>query len=933
MNLDSDKINSLRQLVDLFSSNIAQYKGVDYDELNVRVDFIDKFFELLDWDVRNEQGFSEIHREVIREFKIKKSGGQKVPDYCFRISPSQFFVEAKKPSINIKDNAESAIQLRRYAYTAKLPLSILTDFEEFAVYDTRIKINKNDKASTARIFYCTFNEYEQHFDYIYNTFSKIAIQKGSFEHYVKENKKTKGVSEVDQEFLNFIEGWRIELAKNIVLNNPELSIFDLNISVQKIIDRILFLRIAEDKGIESYGVLQKESQKNSVYKYLNYIFSDADEKYNAGLFKHEKWLEKISIDDKILYNIINSLYFPECPYALAVLPVEILGNIYEKFLGNVIRLTAGHRVKVEEKPEVRKAGGVFYTPQYIVDYIVQNTVGVLIDNKTPDEISKITIVDPACGSGSFLVGAYQFLLNYHLDFYTRESNKKSALKRDKIFESGSQTYKLTIAEKQRILQNNIFGVDIDSQAVEVTKLSLYLKLLENEGKEAEGQLFSFTDLRLLPDIDNNIKCGNSLIGTDFFAQQNFNLSENEQVKINCFDWEKEFIDIFKKNGGFDIVIGNPPYVIIFDEQSKKYIEKVYPEFQRNNNLYIAFMMKGIFLLRTGGIFSFITPNTYLKGEYYHTLRSQLAAQRINEIVDFGNEKIFKDTNVFTAICNVSKDKPKKQWLLKSDFQNVRGKISKTSEYFVVANPLIEKLSTYAKFDDVLYVKDVGYNYWSIGRGKVRGGSIGSRIFYFGTKKHKKDIPYCKGSNIQRYILNDPQQYLRHNYDGLLYKNDKFRFTPDLMETKPKIIYRQTSGSLIGTIDNNGYHNDKTVHIILPKDNLHVDIRYILGIFNSKLLNYCYENFTEEQGRIFAQVKIVNIKKLPFVIPPNKTTHDNIVSLVDKMLQLKLKEHTEQKPQMKTMLQRQINGLDQQIDKAVYQLYGLAEEEVKIVEGK
>ncbi|MDR3198395.1 MAG: N-6 DNA methylase [Planctomycetaceae bacterium] len=933
MTIDLQKLEILRQLVELFSSNISQYKSVDYDESNVRVDFIDKFFELLDWDVRNEQGFSETHREVIREFKIKKSGGQKVPDYCFRISPSQFFVEAQKPAVNIKDNADSAVQLRRYAYTAKLPLSILTDFEEFAVYDTRIKINKNDKASTARIFYCTFSEYEQHFDYIYNMFSKVAIQRGSFEHYVNKNKNAKGVSEVDKEFLNFIEGWRIELAKNIVLNNSEISVFDLNIAVQKIIDRILFLRIAEDKGIESYGILQKESQKSSIYKRLNRIFSEAYEKYNAGLFKHEKWFEKLLIEDKILFNIINSLYFPECPYALEVLPVEVLGNIYENFLGKVIRFTSQHRVKIETKPEVRKAGGVFYTPQYIVDYIVQNTVGVLIKNKTPEKIPEITIIDPACGSGSFLVGAYQFLLDYHLDFYTQESNKKTALKRDKIFESARQTYKLTIAEKQRILQNNIFGVDIDSQAVEVTKLSLYLKLLENEGKESEGQLFNFTDLRLLPDIENNIKCGNSLIGTDFYAQHKFDLTESEQIRINCFDWDKEFADIFKKNSGFDIVIGNPPYVIIFDERNKAYIENAYPEFKRNNNLYIAFIMRGIFLLRPDGILSFITPNTYLKGEYYQAFRSQLNSQRINEIIDFGNKQIFKEANVFTAVCNVSKSKPKKQWILKSDFQNVCGKISRASDYFVITNPLMERLSTYTKFDEVLYIKDVGYNYWSIGRGKIRGDSIGSRVLYSGTKKYKQDIPYYKGSNIHRYILSKPQQYLRHNYADFLHKNDVFRFTADLMETKPKIIYRQTSDTLIGTIDNNGYHNDKTVHIILPKENLLVDIRYILGIFNSKLLDYCYKNFIDEQGRTFAQVKTINVKRLPFVIPQDKAIQDHLVLLVDTMLQLKLKEHAEQKPQMKTILQRQISGLDQQIDQAVYLLYGLTEEEIKIVEGK
>jgi hypothetical protein len=436
----------------------------------------------------------------------------------------------------------------------------------------------------------------------------------------------------------------------------------------------------------------------------------------------------------------------------------------------------------------------------------------------------------------------------------------------------------------------------------------------------------------LPDIENNIKCGNSLIGTDFFAQRNFNLSEEEQLKINCFDWEKEFANVFRKNGGFDVVIGNPPYVIIFDEHSKKYIEEVYPEFQRNNNLYIAFMVRGLFLLRPDGIFSFITPNTYLKGEYYRTFRLRLGSQRINEIIDLGNKQIFKEANVFTAICNISKGKPKKQWILKSDFQEIRGKVSKTSEYFTVVNPLIERLSGCVKFDDVMYVKDVGYNYWSIGRGKVRGDSIGSRVLYSGAKKHKRDIPYCKGSNIQRYILTNPQQYLRHDYTDFLHKKDVFRFTPDLMETKPKIIYRQTSATLIGTIDDNGYHNDKTVHIILPKENLQVDIRYILGIFNSKLLNYCYGNFADEQGRTFAQVKTVNIKKLPFVIPPDKSLHDRLIFLVDKMFQLKHKEHAEQKPQMKTILQRQIIGLDQEIDQTVYLLYSLTEEEIKIVEG-
>ncbi|MDR1478682.1 MAG: N-6 DNA methylase [Planctomycetaceae bacterium] len=950
MKIKSDKINLLRKLVELFSSNIAQYKSGQYDESNVRVDFIDKFFELLDWDVRNEQGFSETHREVIREFKIKKSGGQKVPDYCFRISPSQFFVEAKKPTINIKENAESAIQLRRYAYTAKLPLSILTNFEEFAVYDTRIKINKNDWASTARIFYCTFNEYEQHFDYIYNMFSKIAIQKGSFEHYVNENKKVKGVSEVDKEFLNFIEGWRIELAKNIVLNNPELSIFDINISVQKIIDRLLFLRIAEDKGIESYGILQKESQKPSVYKHLNRIFSEADEKYNAGLFKHEKWLERISIDDKILYNIINSLYFPECPYALGVLPVEILGNIYEKFLGNVIRFTAGHRVKLEAKPEVRKAGGVFYTPQYIVDYIVQNTVGVLINNKTLEEISKITIIDPACGSGSFLVGAYQFLLNYHLDFYTRAANKKSALRRDKIFESGSQTYKLTIAEKQRILQNNIFGVDIDSQAVEVTKLSLYLKLLENEGKESEGQLFSFADLRLLPDIDNNIKCGNSLIGTDFFAQQNFNLTEDEQLKINCFDWEKEFSNIFKNNGGFDIVIGNPPYTYLISEKVQNYFKKTYQYQNYQKDLYLIFLEKYATLLKHGGSFGVIVSNTWLSSITYRKIRQHMISNYRWRKILYLPEKVFKDAVVDTHILIFDRTTPKDKNICDVEIYRDKTVLPMNKIRFsdlpqdglpinITANPkkriLFNKITKQCRqLKDYCNVYN-GIKPFEKGKGKPPQSerAVKEKPYVFEGKKPagKNWLPLLRGSLIHRYINRWDNNYWVQYGEWLAAPRD-----PAIFDAKNKIIVRQTGESLIATHIGQGIICRNNLHIIIS--NSKFNLLFFLALINSKLMNFVYEIMNPEKGEALAEVKKIHVEQLPIpLLDPsqktNKTKYDKIISLANKMLQLKIKELAEQKTQMKTILQRQIKALDQQINQAVYLLYDLSEEEIKIIEGE
>ncbi|HOM38561.1 MAG TPA: type I restriction enzyme HsdR N-terminal domain-containing protein, partial [Spirochaetota bacterium] len=300
MNIEEKKAK-LRELVEQFHKNIKQYKSDAYDEANTRVDFIDKFFELLDWDVRNTQGYSEQYREVVREDKVKIEGREKAPDYSFRIGGvRKFFVEAKKPSVYIKKEMEPSYQIRRYGYTAKLPLSILTDFEEFAVYDTRIKPDKNDDASVARIFYCTYLEYEKNWDFIYNTFSKSAILKGSFDRYIEENKNKKGTSEVDKELLKLIEGWRTELAKNIALRNPDLDIYNLNIAVQKIIDKIIFLRIAEDKNIEEYQTLLNATKSQGVYSNLNKIFIDANKKYNGGLFKKDEWLLKLKIDDKVL---------------------------------------------------------------------------------------------------------------------------------------------------------------------------------------------------------------------------------------------------------------------------------------------------------------------------------------------------------------------------------------------------------------------------------------------------------------------------------------------------------------------------------------------------------------------------------------------------------------------------------------------------------
>ncbi|MEA3471409.1 MAG: DNA methyltransferase, partial [Thermodesulfobacteriota bacterium] len=560
------------KLVERFDRNIEAYRSGHYNETQVREEFINPFFLSLGWDIYNSQGYAEAYKDVIHEDSIRIGSAIKAPDYCFRIGGTRkFFLEAKKPSVNIREDTHPAYQLRRYAWSAKLPLSILTDFEEFAVYDCRIKPAKTDKASTARVFYFTYNNYIDRWEEFRSIFSKEAVLRGSFDRYVESSRIKRGTAEVDAAFLAEIERWREMLARNIALRNPALTQRELNFAVQRTIDRIIFLRICEDRGIEDYGQLQALQNGIRVYERICQLFDRADERYNSGLFHFrsekdrpgnpDRLTPNLGIDDRVLKDILKNLYYPDSPYEFSVLPADILGQVYERFLGKVIRLTQGHRVVVEEKPEVKKAGGVYYTPTYIVDYIVKETVGKLLEGKTPRRADKLRILDPACGSGSFLIGAYQYLLEWHRDQYVNDDPEKYArMKKPRLYEGRGGDWKLTTAERKRILLNNIYGVDIDPQAVEVTKLSLLLKVLEDEDAETIGKTLALFHERALPDLGNNIKCGNSLIDPDFYEGEQLSLLDEEEViRINAFDWDAEFPEIMKA-GGFDAVIGNPPYI-------------------------------------------------------------------------------------------------------------------------------------------------------------------------------------------------------------------------------------------------------------------------------------------------------------------------------------------------------------------------------------
>ncbi|HVS36006.1 MAG TPA: N-6 DNA methylase, partial [Gemmataceae bacterium] len=631
-------------LVEVYTRNAADYESAAFNEAMLRQQFVNPLFKQLGWDMDNEQGYAEAYKDVIHEAAVKIGGATKAPDYSFRIGGTpKFYLEAKKPAVNVKDDPSPAFQLRRYAWSARMPLSILTNFKEFAVYDCRAKPAQTDKASVGRVLYLRCGEFVDAWDdKIAGVFARDAVLKGAFDRFADSNKLKRGTAAVDAAFLDEIEKWRDQLAKNLALRNTDLSSRELNFAVQITIDRIIFLRMCEDRGVETYGQLQALQNGTAVYSRLKQLFQHADDRYNSGLFHFHKEKDRteapdeltpgLHIDDVVLKSIFRSLYYPESPYEFSVLPVEILGHVYEQFLGKVIRLTASHMAKVEEKPEVKKAGGVYYTPSYIVDYIVQQTVGRLLEGKTPKEAAGLTVLDPACGSGSFLVGAYRHLLDWHLKQYQENGPEKH---KKEVFQAAGGVWRLTTAEKKRILLNNIYGVDIDPQAVEVTKLSLLLKVLEGESQESiETQLKVYRQ-RALPDLAANIKCGNSLIGPDFYeTEQAALLDEEERYRINVFDWKAAFPKIMKE-GGFGAVIGNPPWgqKEVADQNGiKDYVWRRYQSTKGIYDLFRPFVEKGIELIRPGGFFGLVLPDIILLKDYIETrklLLEQLSLQAID----------------------------------------------------------------------------------------------------------------------------------------------------------------------------------------------------------------------------------------------------------------------------------------------------------------
>lgn len=1007
----------MAEIVAKFENNKDFYTSNSFKEEEAKIEFINPMFEALGWDVHNKQKLGPSFKEVIFEESLSIGKETKAPDYSFRLGGQLiYYLEAKKPSVNIKDDKSPAYQARRYGWSAKIPIVILTDFEEFAVYETTSKPQQRDKASAHRVLYYTFDEYLDKWEEIYSLFSKEAVLKELFRKFAEDNtsKTKKGTQSIDTEFLKDIEKWRLILARNIALRNKELTLEELNLAVQLIIDRIVFFRMAEDRGIERYQTLYKLSESENIYEQLCDVFKKADLKYNSGLFHfnvtpdYSEFVDNITlhlnIDDGVFKEIFRDLYYPYSPYEFSVISPEILGSIYENFLGSEIRLTPSHQAKIELKPEIKKAGGVFYTPQYIVDYIVEEVIGNLIKDKTPNQISELKILDPACGSGSFLLRAYQKLLDYHLEYYI--SLKKAP--KEVYYIGKDNVPRLTIREKKRILTNNIFGVDIDVNAVEVTKLSLLLKVLEDENKDVLEQQQKLFQEKVLPNLSYNIKCGNSLIGTDILEQEN--LEHGDLLKINPFDWEEEFPQIFE-NGGFDAIIGNPPYIRtqLLDKISKKYYKNNYISSTGIYDIYALFVERSVNITKEG-IVGFILPNKFILADYGRGMRDLIKdKQCLNKLINFKDNQIFQNASTYTCLLFLKSNSKQFKY---SEIENFDKKdmlfIINKYENFDDGNITIGLLNSEAYLDSdwkfyignsakiVQKLMDYPLKLKDISEKIFQGlATSADKIFIVDEISQKGDLveiyskiddsnhllekeilkKYIKGKEIKRYdfeyknkliifpyylyedsfelippkdlrkkypyawnYLKKYEKILKEREHGKMNNKDKwyaFTYPKSMIDYKnPKIMTPNSAFSSSFSFDSNGdYYITAGISggygLKLKKD-CKLNELYLLSILNSSLMTFLNKKIGKSmrgkyysfEGRVIENYPIMDVgpeEQLP------------LIELANKMIKLNNQLSVCNTPKEKKLLKLQIKNFDNQINSKVYELYGLTEEEIEIIE--
>ncbi len=583
---------------------------------------------------------------------------------------------------------------------------MLTNFERFRLFDATLKPYHSEPGRGLVVdFDLRFEDYLSQWDVIRETFGRDAVADGSLEQLLARIKRVRagrrvrgidrllfdlrGTEPVDRDFLAHLEDYRLRFARELYQENrrhfPEADTLHgaakLTEACQRLIDRLVFVRVCEDRGISKPNELRRilnEASENDVdlYALLLEHFRHFDRQYNGYIFKPH-FSEELVISPHLLADFIRSLYPPEGPYQFSMIGDDLLGIIYERFLGRTITVKNGI-VDAQEKPEVRHAGGVYYTPRFIADTIIRRVVGSKVKGKTPQEVLNVKLLDSASGSGSFLIAAFQYLMDYctgyiakHPETAEMPASSRARKHKQKIaFQEPDGTWHLRPEFRSQLLTSCIHGVDIDAQAVEVTIMSLYLKTLEGK-LPPDWQREWWLDTRLLPNLDNNIRCGNSLLSQkdfeDYWQGRHgalFAADEDVLFRLNAFDWNsptRGFGRLLATGRGFDCIIGNPPYIRAQElnewapEEFGFYKWKYDSVALGSYDIYVIFIKRCLDLLADDGLLGFICPHKFWQLKYGRGLRRVLADGRmIRSLIDFTDQQVFRDVTTYTAIQVFSK---------------------------------------------------------------------------------------------------------------------------------------------------------------------------------------------------------------------------------------------------------------------------------------
>jgi hypothetical protein len=683
--------------------------------------------------------------------------------------------------------------------------------------------------------------------------------------------------------------FRNEIFDSIQRNNSDYDKLTLFKKTQKLLDRFLFIFFAEDRLLlppnsireiinQWTDLRDKYDEYQPLYsrfkKYFGYMNTGYKGKkhdifaYNGGLFAPDDILDNIRIDDDLLYKHTQNLSNYDFESEVSV---NILGHIFEHSLNEIEEIQAElEGVETDRGKSKRKRDGVFYTPKYITKYIVDNTVGKLCEEKKADlEIEEaeyekgrkgrkkailktlvqkledyrnwllgLTICDPACGSGAFLNQTLEFLISEHS--YIDELNAKLL----------GEAMVLSEVENS-ILENNLFGVDLNEESVEIAKLSLWLRTAQKGRK--------------LTSLNNNIKCGNSLIDAP------------ELGKDKAFNWEKEFPDVFK-NGGFDVIVGNPPYVVyiksIFGEATLDYVNDKFDYAEYNPNTYALFTDLALNrLLRKSGYLGFIIPNSWLDGQYFSRMRKSIYQNKVNEIV-YLKDTAFAEV-VETVILNVRNRKAEGYQLkLTNDILNddsffedidFNKYVAGYNPFITSNNPLLLKLEE--KFEKI---KDHAIVYRGL---ETRN----NKIWITNNKASENHIPILLGKDVNRYNIDFSGSYV-----NFIQNEMKSNANPD-MYSQHKILMRRTGSSIIAAKDEDNMMVLKNSYLIIPDSEAKIDS--LLAQLNSKLFAFFHKSKTSAENKAFAQFKGVYVLSFPFCFDENNDFSDLVKSRIATEAQL------------------------------------------------